>query len=192
MPALDAGLVEVDDAVAGRYGFSHALVAETLVAEQNPTRLAQLHAQITLALEQLRAGRIEGSLEELAHHACEGASAGTARQAFTLLARRGRRRARRPGVGRRGRAPPPGARRAAGRRRRAGRWQRVELLIRMGAALRDTGDVLAGRDALVDAALGAEELGDARLGRRRARRRSARPTCGRRSTGRCRTREPWP
>lgn len=160
-PALDAGLVEVDDAVAGRYGFSHALVAETLVAEQNPTRLARLHAQITVALEELRAGRIEGSLEELAHHACEGASAGTARQAYTysLAAADAAHAARASGDEaehlRRALAvlPPGGNERAA---------ERVDLLIRMGAALRDLGDVLAGRNALVDAAIAAEARGDRR------------------------------
>lgn len=158
-PAVDAGLVELDDAVAGRYGFSHALVAETLVAEQNPTRLAQLHAQITWALEDLRAGRIEGSLEDLAHHACEGASAGTARQAFaySLAAAAAAHAARASGDEaehlRRALAVQP----AGGDERAA---ERVELLIRMGAALRDLGDVLAGRNALVDAALAAEALGD--------------------------------
>ncbi|WP_421118311.1 BTAD domain-containing putative transcriptional regulator [Aquihabitans daechungensis] len=158
-PAVDAGLVEVEDPIAGRYGFSHALVAEALVAEQNPTRLAQRHAQITLALEDLRAGRIEGSLEELAHHACEGASAGTARQAFTysLAAADAAHAAQASGDEaehlRRALAvqPPGGDERAA---------ERVGLLIRMGAALRDVGDVLAGRDALVDAALIAEGRND--------------------------------
>ena len=158
-PALDAGLVEVDDAVAGRYGFSHALVAETLVAEQNPSRLAQLHAQITIVLERLRAGRLDGALEELAHHACEGAPAGTARQAFrySLAAADASHEARASGDEaehlRRALAVQPAA-------EPGGAAQRVELLIRMGLALRDTGDVLAGRNALVDAALAAEELGD--------------------------------
>ncbi|MCU1371325.1 MAG: ATPase [Ilumatobacteraceae bacterium] len=158
-PAVDAGLIELDDALAGRYGFSHALVAEALVAEQNPTRLAQLHARITSVLEAVRAGRIEGSLEELAHHACEGASAGTARQAFTysLAAADAAHAARASGDEaahlRRALAvqPPGGDERAA---------ERVDLLIRMGAALRDVGDVLGGREALVDAALIAEARAD--------------------------------
>jgi DNA-binding SARP family transcriptional activator len=158
-PAVDAGLVEVDDAIAGRYGFSHALVAETLVAEQNPTRLAQLHAQIVVALEELRAGRTGEVLEELAHHACQGASAGSARQAFTysLAAADAAHRAQASGDEaehlRRALAvqPPGGDERAA---------ERVVLLTRMGAALRDLGDILAGRDALVDAALAAEARGD--------------------------------
>ena len=158
-PAVDAGLVEVDDAITGRYGFSHALVAETLVAEQNPTRLAQLHAQITVALEALRAGRLEGSLEELAHHACEGAAAGTARQAFTysLAAADAAHLARASGDEaehlRRALAVHPAE--DLGRAP-----ERVQLLMRMGAALRDSGDVMSGREALVDAALAAEALGD--------------------------------
>jgi DNA-binding SARP family transcriptional activator len=160
-PAVDAGLVDVDDAAAGRYGFSHALVAETLVAEQNPTRLAQLHAQIVRALEELRAGRIAEVLEELAHHACEGAAAGTALEAFrySLAAAEVAHRAQSSGDEvehlRRALAVQPqgGDDRAA---------ERVVLLTRMGAALRDVGDLLGGRDALVDAALLAEARGDDR------------------------------
>ena len=190
-PALDAGLVEVDDAVAGRYGFSHALVAETLVAEQNPSRLAQLHAQITIALERLRAGRLDGSLEELAHHACEGAPAGTARQAFrySLAAADASHEARASGDEaehlRRALAVQPTAEPGAAA-------QRVELLIRMGAG--------AARHRRC--ARRAQ-----RPGRCRARCRgaaatttpspprspgSARRTCGQRSTGPCRTRAPSP
>ena len=42
-PALDAGLVDVDDGV-GRFSFSHALVAETLASEPNAIRRSRLHA----------------------------------------------------------------------------------------------------------------------------------------------------
>ena len=158
-PALDAGLLEVDDAVGGRYAFSHALVAETLAAEQNPTRLAQLHAQVTWALEELRPSGLDGPLEDLAFHACQGASAGTAPQAFaySLAAADAAHAAGASGDEadhvRRALAvqPPHGDDRAA---------ERVRLLVRAGLALRDTGDILAGRNALVDAAYAAEALGD--------------------------------
>jgi hypothetical protein len=157
--ALDADLVEVDDAVAGRYAFSHALVAETLVAEQNPTRLAQLHALTANALEALRAGRLDDALEDLAFHACEGASAGTARQAFTysLAAADAAHAAQASGDEaehlRRALAVQP-----LGTAEQAA--ERVHLLHRLGVALRDSGDVAPGREALIDSALAAEALGD--------------------------------
>jgi hypothetical protein len=80
-PALDAGLVDDTD-VPGRLQFSHALVAETLTAEVTSTRRARLHAAAATALAKLRASDLDGHLAELAHHAVEGAIAGTAVEAY--------------------------------------------------------------------------------------------------------------
>lgn len=79
--ALDAGLVDATD-VPGRFQFSHALVADTLADEVNPTRRARIHAATAEALERLRAADLEGHLSELAHHAVEGAIAGTSEAAY--------------------------------------------------------------------------------------------------------------
>jgi len=79
--ALDAGLVDATD-VPGRFQFSHALVADTLAEEVNPTRRARIHAATAEALERLRAADLEGHLSELAHHAVEGAIAGTSEAAY--------------------------------------------------------------------------------------------------------------
>ena len=105
------------------------------------------------------AGRLDGSLEELAHHACEGASAGTARQAFTysLAAAEASHEARASGDEaehlRRALAvqstTDPGA---------AG--QRVELLIRMGMARRDPATCWPAATRSSTPRSAAEELGD--------------------------------
>src|SRR5688572_27918015 len=74
--ALEIGLVD-DTVVPGRFEFSHAIVADTLSEEISPARRARLHASTARALERLRAADLEGHLSELAHHAVEGAIAGT-------------------------------------------------------------------------------------------------------------------
>jgi DNA-binding SARP family transcriptional activator len=76
-PALEAGLVE--PAIDGGFRFSHALVADALAAEVNHARRARLHASTARAL----ADRTGASPELVAHHALEGADAGTAELAVT-------------------------------------------------------------------------------------------------------------
>jgi tetratricopeptide (TPR) repeat protein len=80
-PALEVGLIEDTD-VPARFQFSHALVAETLAAEVNPSRRARLHASTARALARLRASNLDGHLADLAHHAVEGSIAGTAAEAY--------------------------------------------------------------------------------------------------------------
>ena len=86
-PALDDGLVEVDDGRAGRFAFSHALVSSTLAAELNAGRLAALHARTTDVIERLRADDLEPWVADLAYHASEGLVAGTAPQALAYARR---------------------------------------------------------------------------------------------------------
>jgi DNA-binding SARP family transcriptional activator len=86
-PALDDGLVEVDDGRAGRFAFSHALVSGTLVAELNAARLAALHARAADVIERLRADDLEPWIADLAYHASEGLVAGTAPQALAYARR---------------------------------------------------------------------------------------------------------
>lgn len=157
--AVEAGLVEVEDSGSGRFAFSHALVAETLVAEQNPVRLARQHARITAAIEQRRAGHTDLWLDELAHHSWAGASAGTAEKAVTYALRAA--------------AVADAAQASADAAEHLGRalaamaltgdadpGRRIDLLVRRGVALRDSGDVSGGRSALVEAAALAESIGD--------------------------------
>jgi DNA-binding SARP family transcriptional activator/tetratricopeptide (TPR) repeat protein len=71
-PALAEGLVLADP--SGTFRFSHALVAEALEAEVNHSRRARLHARAA----QLLADRPDVGPEVVAHHAIEGAVAGSA------------------------------------------------------------------------------------------------------------------
>ncbi|HEU5084586.1 MAG TPA: BTAD domain-containing putative transcriptional regulator [Acidimicrobiales bacterium] len=85
-PALDSGLV-ADGGRPGRFQFSHALVAETLASELNVVRRARLHATTADALVRLRAGDLDVHAAEVAHHAFEGAAAGSAELALEWAVR---------------------------------------------------------------------------------------------------------
>ncbi len=157
-PALDDGLVEVDDRVAGRFAFSHVLVSSTLAAELNAVRLASHHARITDTLESLRADDLEPWVEDLAHHATEGLLAGTAPKALTYSLR----------AAATAEAAQSSAEVASQLRRALAAAallpgfpvsERRELLRRLGLALRETGD-LDGRRVLVEAARLTEIDGD--------------------------------
>ena len=157
-PALDDGLVEADDRTPGRFAFSHALVSATLVAELNASRLASWHARITTVLEALRRHDVEPWVEDLAHHAAQGLMAGSAPQAYTYALR----------AAERSEAAQSSAEAAVQLQRAldaaavlpdVSNADRVELLRRLGVALRDSGDP-RGRSALVDAARLADADGD--------------------------------
>jgi DNA-binding SARP family transcriptional activator len=157
-PALDDGLVEIDDRVAGRFAFSHALVSSTLVAELNAVRLASLHARITDVLEALHADDLEPWVADLAHHAAEGLLAGTAPKSLAYALR----------AASAAEAVQSSADTALHLQRAVAAAaalpgfpgeQRRELLLRLGVALRDTG-AIEGRAMLVEAARLAEAQGD--------------------------------
>lgn len=80
-PAVAARLAEEDGDTPGRYGFSHALVAETLVAEISASRRARIHAAAARALVALRAADPDRHAAEIARHAYFGIAAGTAEEA---------------------------------------------------------------------------------------------------------------
>jgi hypothetical protein len=157
-PALDDGLVEVDESNPFGFTFSHALVSSTLVAELNAPRLAAYHARTANVLEALRADDLEPWIEDLAHHAAEGLLAGTAPQALTYALRAA--------------AAADAAQSSADvamqlQRALAAASQlpgfpiadRREVLRRLGIALRETGDP-DGRGVLIEAARLAEAQGD--------------------------------
>jgi tetratricopeptide (TPR) repeat protein len=60
--ALGAHLIR-EEAPAGRYAFTHALVREAIYAELSAARRALLHGRVAAALE-----RLDGDAAELAHH----------------------------------------------------------------------------------------------------------------------------
>lgn len=85
--AVTAGLLREDDTRPGRLRFAHALVAEALVAELSPARRARLHVAVVAALETLRSTATDDDLARLAHHAREGAVAGSAVPGFGYAVR---------------------------------------------------------------------------------------------------------
>jgi class 3 adenylate cyclase len=66
--AINAHLVVEAGGSWGRYRFTHALVRETFYDELVALRRRRLHQRIGQALAELRAGRLEAHLAELAHH----------------------------------------------------------------------------------------------------------------------------
>ena len=99
-PALDEGLVEVDEPARG-VSFSHAPRVEHARgrAERRPVSPPNTPASPTRS-RQLRADDLEPWVEDLAHHAAEGLLAGTAPKAAHLRTAGCGDRRRRPVVGR--------------------------------------------------------------------------------------------
>lgn len=87
--ACTSGLVGAGE-LPGQFCFSHALVAEALVAELSAPRLAAMHARVLGAKERLRADELDAHLAELAHHAFAALVTGTARKAYDYSARAAR------------------------------------------------------------------------------------------------------
>ncbi len=157
-PAAAAGLV-VEGDVPGRFQFAHALVGETLSSEISAARRARLHAATATALAALRALTIDEHLADLAHHAIEGAAAGTAGAAYGWSVRAARQAALQA-------APEDAAThwtqalRALDLARPADREARYDVLLELGCARVKADDINAGFVALVGAIEMAESLGD--------------------------------
>jgi len=157
--AVAADLLEPDTGRPGRFTFSHALVREALVTEQNAVRLAATHARITIELERLRSEHLDLVLEELAHHAWAGAAAGTADRALDYALRAA-------DIAQRGQSSGD----VAGHLTRAltlmesstshTTGERIALMIRLGRARRDAGEIAEGRATIFSAASLAESVGD--------------------------------
>lgn len=73
---LAAGLLE-ETGFAGRYGFAHALVRNTIYDQLGSVRRTRLHRRVGHALEHLH-GRHGRHVAQLAQHFCKGAPAGDA------------------------------------------------------------------------------------------------------------------
>ncbi|HEX8086597.1 MAG TPA: AAA family ATPase [Solirubrobacteraceae bacterium] len=84
--AVEAGVVEEDAEVFGRYRFRHALVRDVLYQEPSRVRRSRMHVHIARALEQ-RGGREA----EVAHHLLAALPSGDALRAVTAAARAARR-----------------------------------------------------------------------------------------------------
>lgn len=156
--AVAAQLIAEQPGAFGAYGFSHALIRETLRAELTVTRRVLLHRRIGDTLEELYAGNVGPHLAELAHHFAEAAQDHDPARAIDY----GERAAERA----EGMLAYEEAARHYGRALRAldlgalpQKARRCELLTARGEAERLAGDP-AHRETLLEAAGVASALGD--------------------------------
>jgi class 3 adenylate cyclase len=89
--AVGARVVNEVPRAVGRYGFTHALIRETLYEELGTTRRVRLHRQIGEVLEALHSDNLEPHLPELAYHFSEGAQGGDVDKAIDYATRAGER-----------------------------------------------------------------------------------------------------
>jgi class 3 adenylate cyclase/tetratricopeptide (TPR) repeat protein len=73
--------------IPGRFGFSHALIRQTLYEELGATRRVVFHERVGRAIETLRAGRLDDQLGALAHHFLEAAAVGGVKTAVDYTTR---------------------------------------------------------------------------------------------------------
>jgi hypothetical protein len=76
---------------AGRYGFAHALIRETLTAELGATRRVRLHRKVGGVLESIHERDLEPYLAELAYHFYEACPGGDVDKAIDYSIRAGER-----------------------------------------------------------------------------------------------------
>ncbi len=168
--AVEAGLLQPVAGVSGRYRFSHDLVRESLYDELSPGRRVRLHRQIAEVLEDLYAGPNGGHLAELAFHFVQAAQQGDGAAADGDAGRLGRKAvdyARRAGDD----AVRSLAFEEAARSysmalavldldHLADAGTRAETLLALGDVLARAGDLVAARDAFLEAADIARQTGD--------------------------------
>jgi tetratricopeptide (TPR) repeat protein len=156
--AARAGILVELPGVAGRWGFSHILVCESLYDDIPPARRVALHRRAGELLERLHASDLEPHLAELAHHFLAAAAGGDSSRAVSYATRAGERAFRllayEDAAAHFERALK--ALRVAGGDRRL----RCELLLALGEAQDRAGDTEAARRTFEHAADAARELGD--------------------------------
>ncbi len=158
-PAIDAGIVQEDPDAVGRFRFSHALVADALVAELSAGRRTRAHAAAALAIESLRGGAVDEHLAEIEHHALAGALAGTAELAVTASSRAAE-RSEQIGAHEDAAQHLAVTLRALELARPTDVRARHEALVRLGVARRSSDDAAGAISAFAEAIAAAEELGD--------------------------------
>ena len=88
--AVIAGIL-IEGSIPGRYGFSHALIRQTLYEELTGARRLHLHKHIGEAIEEVYADNLETRLPELAHHFVQAAGTGDVGKAVDYATRAGKR-----------------------------------------------------------------------------------------------------
>jgi DNA-binding SARP family transcriptional activator len=158
--ALAAGLVHEDLARIDRYGFSHALIHEVVVAELSRSRRIRLERRTAEALETLRPTELDELAGELARHFVAGAAVGDALKAADYSLRAAA-RAREHVAWEEAVNYYEMALGALERSGEATDEQRADMLIMLGSAANRAGNVQRWREACLEAARVARRVGDA-------------------------------
>src|SRR5581483_7147289 len=87
--ATSAGVVSELGHRPGHYGFTHALVRQTLYEQLSLTRRVLWHGRVAEALEGLHGRDIDAHLSQLAHHYSQAAAGGHADKAVEYCRRAG-------------------------------------------------------------------------------------------------------
>lgn len=149
----------IEEVAPGTYRFAHAVVRQAIAEEVGEARAAYLHRRTAEIIEATYAGNLDGHLADLAFHYGRAVTAGSTAKAVEYATRAGDYA-----------AAALAHDQAVTYYRQAlsaagdsadGRAQRLELLLKLGEAERDTG-IVAFRDTLLEAAAEAATLGDAR------------------------------
>jgi DNA-binding SARP family transcriptional activator/tetratricopeptide (TPR) repeat protein len=153
--AVAAGLLT--EAGQGDYGFAHALVRQTIYVQLGTARRMCLHRQLGEALEAL--GNTEAHVEALAHHFAQAAADGQGVKAATHALAAGRSATARLGYDEAVAHYERGLHALSLAGPRHGQ-PRCELLLALGQASWDAGDLDKAREAYGRAAGCADKLGD--------------------------------
>ncbi len=86
-PAIQAGIVESNTAVAGSYQFTHALIRETIYEELHASDRLRMHGRAGDALVSVHSAQLEPALTRIAHHYHEGATLGNPDKAIVFALR---------------------------------------------------------------------------------------------------------
>ncbi len=154
-------LLEVAGAV-GRYRFSHDLVRETLYDELSAARRVRLHLRAAEVLEERHAADPGSHLAELAYHFFEGQPPGSDDAPAASYARRAGDEATRSLAFEEAARLYEMALAALERSGTPDPQQKLVLLLALGDVRNASGDVSAGREALLEAAAIAKDLGASR------------------------------
>jgi DNA-binding SARP family transcriptional activator len=87
--SLGTGLVDESPSERGRYGFSHALIRETLYEGMSAARRARIHRRVGVALEEMDSHPPARHVNELAHHFTRAAQPEDAERAIRYAVQAG-------------------------------------------------------------------------------------------------------
>src|SRR5215469_6809150 len=86
-PAIQAGIVQTINAVAGSYQFTHALIRETIYHAFTTVDRLRLHARVGDALVSIYSAHLDAALTRIAHHYDQAAALGLTDKAVDFASR---------------------------------------------------------------------------------------------------------